>query len=223
MFDRIAPRYDLVNRVLSAGTDVRWRRRAVDALDLAPPARVLDLCAGTADVLLEAIARHPRVRGLGIDLSHEMLARGKRKLERGGHETRAALVQGDGEHLPLRDGLFDGALVAFGIRNVADPVQAMREVRRVLRPSGRFVVLEFSMPRGVLGALYRLYFRRLLPWLGALVSGDRSAYAYLPASVARFPTPGAFAALMGEAGFVGVRWTLLTGGIACLHQGERDS
>jgi len=223
MFDRIAPRYDLLNRVLSAGTDVRWRRRAVDLLDLAPPARVLDLCAGTADGLLEALRRDRRIRGLGIDLSHAMLVRGARKLERGGHETRAALVQGDGEHLPLRDGLFDGALVAFGIRNVADPVRAMREVRRVLRPRGRLVVLEFSMPGGGLGVLYRLYFRRLLPRLGGLVSGDGSAYSYLPASVARFPTPGAFASLMEEAGFVGVHWTLLTGGIACLHRGERES
>jgi demethylmenaquinone methyltransferase/2-methoxy-6-polyprenyl-1,4-benzoquinol methylase len=223
MFDRIAPRYDLLNRVLSAGTDVRWRRQAVDLLDLAPPARVLDLCTGTADVLLEALGRDPGIRGFGVDLSHGMLVRGARKLERGGCGARAALVECDGEHLPVRDGLFDGALVAFGIRNIADPLQAMREVYRVLRPRGRFVVLEFSMPRGGLGALYRLYFRRLLPRLGALVSGDGSAYTYLPASVARFPTPGPFAALMEEAGFVGVRWTLLTGGIACLHRGERES
>jgi demethylmenaquinone methyltransferase/2-methoxy-6-polyprenyl-1,4-benzoquinol methylase len=221
MFDRIAPRYDLLNRVLSAGTDVRWRRRAVDLLELAPPVRVLDLCTGTADLLREVLARDPRNRGLGVDLSHGMLVRGARKLERSGGGARAALVGGDGEHLPVRDGLFDGALVAFGIRNIADPVRALREVHRALRPGGRLVVLEFSMPRGLLGTLYRLYFRHLLPRVGGLVSGDGSAYSYLPASVARFPSPEAFAALLEEAGFGAVRWTLLTGGIACLHRGEK--
>jgi demethylmenaquinone methyltransferase/2-methoxy-6-polyprenyl-1,4-benzoquinol methylase len=222
MFDRIAPRYDLLNRVLSLRTDVRWRREAVDLLDLTPPARVLDVCAGTADVLLEALSRDPRIRGLGVDLSHRMLVRGARKLERRGYGARAALAGADAEELPVRDRSFDGALVAFGIRNVADPVRAMREAHRALRPTGRFVVLEFSMPQGALGALYRLYFRRLLPRVGGLVSGDGAAYAYLPASVARFPTPEAFAGLMEEAGFVGVRWSFLTGGIACLHRGEKE-
>jgi demethylmenaquinone methyltransferase/2-methoxy-6-polyprenyl-1,4-benzoquinol methylase len=221
MFDRIAPRYDLLNRVLSGGTDVRWRRRAVDLLDLAAPARVLDLCTGTADLLIEALSRDPRSSGLGVDLSHAMLARGAGKLERGGYSSRAALVGGDGELLPVRDGLFDGALVAFGIRNVGDPLRAMREVRRALRPGGRFVVLEFSTPGGLFGVLYRFYSRSVLPRVGGLVSGDASAYAYLPASVARFPRPEAFAALMREAGFVDVRWQRLTGGIACLHRGER--
>jgi demethylmenaquinone methyltransferase/2-methoxy-6-polyprenyl-1,4-benzoquinol methylase len=221
MFDRIAPRYDLLNRLLSGGTDVRWRRRAVDFLEVPPPARVLDLCTGTADLLIEALGRDPRNTGVGVDLSRGMLVRGAAKLRRGGYGARAALAGGDGERLPVRDGQFDGALVAFGIRNVADPVAAMREVRRALRPGGRFVVLEFSMPGGVFGMAYRFYFRRILPSVGGLVSGDASAYAYLPASVARFPTPAAFAALMAEAGFVDVRWRPLTGGIACLHRGER--
>ena len=221
MFDRIAPRYDLINRLLSGGTDVRWRRRAVDFLDVPPAARILDLCTGTADLLIEALARDPRRSGLGVDLSHGMLVRAAAKLGRGGYAGRAALAGGDGEHLPLRDALFDGALVAFGIRNVGDPVAAMREVRRVLRHGGRFVVLEFSMPRGLFGAAYRLYFRHVLPRLGGLVSGDASAYAYLPASVARFPTPDAFAGLMAEAGFVDVRGRPLSGGIAWLHRGER--
>jgi demethylmenaquinone methyltransferase/2-methoxy-6-polyprenyl-1,4-benzoquinol methylase len=150
-----------------------------------------------------------------------MLLRGARTLDRGGFSRRAALVGGDGEDLPLRGGLFDGALVAFGIRNVGDPLRALCEVHRALRPGGRFVVLEFSMPRGVLGGLYRLYFRHLLPKVGGLVSGDGSAYSYLPASVARFPSPEGFAALMREAGFTAVRWSLLTGGIACLHRGEK--
>ena len=221
MFDRIAPRYDLLNRVLSAGTDVRWRRRAVDFLELEPPVRVLDLCTGTADLLIEALRRHPASGGLGIDLSHAMLSRGAGKLGRGGLRGRGTLAGGDAEHLPVRAGVFDGALVAFGIRNVGEPVRAMSEVLRALRPGGRFVVLEFSMPRGALGVAYRFYFRSLLPRIGGLVSGDGTAYAYLPASVSRFPAPADFASLMEQAGFVDVRWQLLTGGIACLHRGER--
>ena len=221
MFDRIAPRYDLLNRLLSAGTDVRWRRRAVDFLDLEPTARVLDVCTGTADLLIEAVRRHPRRSGLGVDLSRGMLARGAAKLGRAGLRGRAALAAGDGERLPVRTAAFDGALVAFGIRNVGEPVLALREVLRALRPGGRFVVLEFAMPGGPLGAAYRLYFRSVLPRIGGFVSGDRSAYAYLPASVSRFPAPRDFATLMEEAGFVDVRWCLLTGGIACLHRGAK--
>jgi demethylmenaquinone methyltransferase/2-methoxy-6-polyprenyl-1,4-benzoquinol methylase len=221
MFDRIAPRYDLLNRVLSGGTDVRWRRRAVDFLEVSPPARVLDLCTGTADLLIESLGRDPRNTGLGVDLSLGMLERGAAKLARFGYTERASLAVADGAQLPVRGGRFDGALVAFGIRNVHDPLAAMREVRRALRPGGRFVVLEFSMPGGVFGMVYRFYFRRVLPRLGGLVSGDASAYAYLPASVARFPSPRAFASLMEEAGFVDVRWRTLTGGIACLHRGEK--
>jgi demethylmenaquinone methyltransferase/2-methoxy-6-polyprenyl-1,4-benzoquinol methylase len=221
MFDRIAPRYDLLNRLLSAGTDVRWRRRAVDLLDLDPPAGVLDLCTGTADLLVEALGRDPRVTGLGVDLSHAMLARGGVKLRRRGLERRGRLVGGDGERLPVGEGRFDGALVAFGIRNVGDPLAALREVHRALRPGGRIVVLEFSMPAGFLGRVYRMYFSRILPRVGGLVSGDPSAYSYLPASVAGFPTPAEFGDLMKDAGFVGVRWELLTGGIACLHRGEK--
>jgi demethylmenaquinone methyltransferase/2-methoxy-6-polyprenyl-1,4-benzoquinol methylase len=221
MFDRIAARYDLLNRLLSAGTDLRWRRRAVDFLELPPAARILDLCTGTADLLIEALARDPRRPGLGVDLSHAMLARGAAKLARRGYGNRGALARGDVECLPVRDGVFDGALVAFGIRNVTDTVAAMREVRRALRSGGRFVVLEFSMPEGLFGVAYRLYFRHVLPRLGALVSGDTSAYSYLPASVARFPAPHVFGELMAEAGFVDVRWRSLTAGIACLHRGEK--
>jgi demethylmenaquinone methyltransferase / 2-methoxy-6-polyprenyl-1,4-benzoquinol methylase len=221
MFDRIAPRYDLLNRLLSAGTDVRWRRRAVDLLELDPPLRVLDLCTGTADLLIEAVSRHPRSSGLGVDLAQGMLTRGGRKLARRGLASRAWLSGGDGERLPVRAASFDAALVGFGIRNVGDPVRALSEVHRALRPGGRFVVLEFSMPQGLLGRLYRTYFTALLPRIGRLVSGDSSAYSYLPASVQAFPSPQAFAALMERAGFVSVRVEPLTFGIACLHRGEK--
>jgi demethylmenaquinone methyltransferase/2-methoxy-6-polyprenyl-1,4-benzoquinol methylase len=220
MFDRIAPRYDLLNRVLSAGTDVRWRRAAVDLLELPRGARVLDLGTGTADLLVEALGRDGASRGLGVDLSSGMLAHGARKLRDRRLDTRAGLVAGDAERLPLRDAWFDGALVAFGIRNVSDRPRALREARRVLKRGGRLVVLEFSMPSGLLGRAYRLYFGRVLPFVGRVVSGDASAYTYLPASVAVFPEPPEFGALMGQAGFEDVRWRPLTGGIAHLYRGD---
>jgi len=221
MFDRIAPRYDLLNRVLSAGIDQRWRRASVDSLALPPRSRVLDVCTGTADLLVEFLRRDPGHAGVGVDLSGEMLARGARKLRERGLSARSALASGDAERLPLRDSRFDGALIAFGIRNVGEPLRALREIHRVLRPGGRLVILEFGTPPGLLGAAYRLYFERVLPRVAGLVSGDRAAYSYLPASVARFPDPAAFGRLMEEAGFVGVRWSRLTAGIACLHRGEK--
>jgi demethylmenaquinone methyltransferase/2-methoxy-6-polyprenyl-1,4-benzoquinol methylase len=220
MFDRIAPRYDLLNHLLSAGIDTRWRKRAVDFLDLKEPARILDLCTGTADLLIEALGRDPSHRGMGADFSREMLIRAARKLARRGMSSRSGLVCGDGEALPFARGSFDAALLAFGIRNIADPSSALREVRQALRPGGRLVVLEFSMPRGPLGVLYRVYFREILPRVGALVSGDGSAYSYLPASVARFPGPEEFAALMEGAGFGSISWRELSGGIAYLYRGQ---
>ncbi len=221
MFDRIAPRYDLLNRLLSAGTDRRWRRAAVDFLDRPGPLRVLDLCAGTADLLMEAVGRHPGARGTGVDLSLPMLERGAAKLRGGGLQDRTSLCAGDVEALPFADGSFDAALVAFGIRNVGRREAALREVARVLRPSGRLVVLEFSMPRGALGALYRLYFGQVLPRVGAWVSGDPRAYRYLPDSVALFPSPPDFVALMQSCSFREVRVRQLTLGIAQLYRGER--
>jgi len=220
MFDRIAPRYDLLNRLLSAGTDVRWRRRCADALALPDGAMVLDLCTGTADLLIECLARGEHSRGVGVDLSSGMLRRGAAKLRAAGLESRAALLLGDVERLPLRPKLFDGAVVAFGIRNVGEIDAALRELLRVLKPGGRFVILEFSIPGGVLGRLYRFYFARVLPVLGGLVSGNRGAYAYLPASVERFDSPPALAERLARAGFARVSVRPLSGGIAHLHLAE---
>jgi demethylmenaquinone methyltransferase/2-methoxy-6-polyprenyl-1,4-benzoquinol methylase len=221
MFDRIAPRYDLLNRLLSAGTDVRWRRVCVDALQLPPGGRVLDFCTGTADLLIEALGRDHSRRGTGVDLAPAMLSRGAAKLAGRHLQERAQLAAGDAEQLPLAPASFDAAMVAFGIRNVGEPLLALREVHRVLRPEGRLAVLEFGVPQGLLAPLYRFYFGRLLPLIGGLVSGERAAYAYLPASVARFPDPPAFAELMELAGFREVRWQRLSAGIAYLHLGEK--
>ncbi len=221
MFDRIAPRYDLLNRLLSGGTDVRWRRRAVTALGLPGPARVLDLCTGTADLLIEWAGRAAGNGGAGLDLSSRMLGLGVAKLRERRLDERALLLCGDAERLPFRGASFDGAMVAFGIRNVGDVDAALREVARVVRPGGRFVILEFGMPRGLLGALYRLYFGGLLPALGRFVSGDGAAYAYLPASVQKFDSPAALAERLRRAGFQDLVQAPLSFGIAWLHSGTR--
>jgi demethylmenaquinone methyltransferase/2-methoxy-6-polyprenyl-1,4-benzoquinol methylase len=221
MFDRIAPRYDLLNRLLSAGIDRRWRRSCVDELGFQVPSRVLDVCTGTADLMLEFLRRDPEHRATGVDLSVEMMRRGARKLAEVGMGGRARLAGADAERLPFADQSFDGAMVAFGIRNVGDPERALREIRRVLRVGARLVVLEFAMPTGALGALYRLYFGRILPRVGGLVSGNAGAYRYLPDSVERFPDPPAFVALMEKAGLARLRFRPLTRGIAYIYRGER--
>ncbi len=211
MFDRIARRYDLLNRVLSFGIDRGWRRAAVAYLDAPPDARILDLCTGTADLLLEAIAGIATRRGVGVDFSLQMLQRARAKLE--GHALlhRAAVALGDAERLPLGERQFDGALIAFGIRSVPDPEAALAEICRVLKPGGRLVVLEFSTPTGPMGFLYRLYSRHVLPRVGGLISGDAGAYRYLPASIERFPKPAEFAATLERAGFTSVSYRPLTG------------
>jgi demethylmenaquinone methyltransferase/2-methoxy-6-polyprenyl-1,4-benzoquinol methylase len=218
MFDRIAPRYDLLNHTLSLGIDRWWRREAVSCL--APGGRVLDLCTGTADLLV-ACLEDPARGGVGVDLSRAMLALGARKLRARGLGARASLSAGDAERLPFRDQVFDGVLIAFGIRNVGDFGSALGEVRRVLRPGGRLVILECSMPPGLLGRAYRVYFEGVLPRLGGLVSGDPEAYAYLPASVGRFPEPARFREIMEASGFGGVRSRPLTLGTAQLYTGSR--
>jgi len=219
MFDRIAPRYDLLNRVLSARQDVRWRRRCVDALGLPAGSRVLDLCTGTGDLLLEWLGRDPRNRGEGVDLAGGMLGVGRRKLGRAIGSGRGGLAQGDSMRLPFVGECFDGAMVAFGIRNVADPGEALSEVARVLRPGCPLVILEFGVPRGVLGRAYRLYFSRVLPRIGGWVSGDAGAYTYLPQSVGRWLSPEGLARLMEESGFRRVTRHRLSLGIAWLHRG----
>ena len=219
MFDAIAPRYDLLNRLLSAGIDRRWRAKAIDALQLTGRETLIDLCTGTADVALEARRRGPGVaRALGVDFAGAMLALGLQKVHAAGEEARITLVRGDAMRLPASDGSADAATVAFGIRNVQSPVVGCAEMFRVLKPGGRLAILEFGVPRiPGLRALYLWYFAQVLPRIGRLISGHSGAYSYLPASVGAFPPPPQFVTLLQQVGFVDVRAVPLTFGIVYLY------
>ena len=209
MFDRIAPVYDLMNRVMTVGLDGRWRRLAAEAV-VRPGDRVLDACCGTGDLALAAERAGGRV--VGLDFSERMLERARRK------SASVEWVRGDLLELPFEDASFDAATVGFGVRNVADLERSLRELRRVLRPGGRLGILEITTPRGPLRLFYRLWFDAIVPLLGKLLRGG-SAYTYLPASVRRFPGPKELAALLERAGFGGVSFRLLAGGIVALHTG----
>ena len=222
MFSDIAPRYDLLNHVLSLNIDRRWRRAAIDRLNWqrVPDGLYLDSCSGTLDLAVE-LARRERFTGtvIGSDFALPMLQRGEHKLP--GLHVRP--VCADSLRLPFADGCFDGATVGFGVRNLADLSSGLSEFTRVLKPGARLVILEFTTPtwqpfRG----LYFLYFRRILPLIGALVSSHESAYSYLPESVLGFPEPPRLGLMMAEAGFTRVRWEALSGGIAALHWGTRS-
>jgi len=219
MFDAIAPRYDLLNHLLSGGLDVRWRRKAVQALDLRGGETVLDLCAGTGDLAIAVANRDPGpCLVVGIDRSGEMLKIGREKLAWRRLGGRVRLVQGDAMSLPLDSGSVDAAAVAFGIRNVQRPEVAFAEVFRVLRPGGRFAILEFGLPRTpVVRRAYLAYSHHVLPRIGSLVSGHASAYTYLPASVDTFPEPERVIESLGATGFSQIRADPLALGIVYLY------
>ena len=221
IFSEIAPRYDLLNRLLSLGIDRRWRTVALEQLDWmrVPAGDYLDLCAGTLDVGAE-LSRKAGFGGsiLAADFAEPMLRAGAGKAPR----AVLAPVVADALALPVRGAVFDGAIVAFGIRNVADLLAGLREVHRTLRPDARFVILEFSTPRvPLVRAGYLFYFHRILPLIGRLISGHKTAYTYLPRSVANFPETTVLADAMTKAGFRDVRWRSLTFGIAAVHVGTK--
>jgi demethylmenaquinone methyltransferase/2-methoxy-6-polyprenyl-1,4-benzoquinol methylase len=221
IFSEIAPRYDLLNHVLSLNIDRRWRRKAIATLGVErdQAGRYLDLCAGTMDVAAE-ISRLPGFRGMvvGADFAEPMLRAGAEKI-RG---SAIAPVTADAVQLPIATGQLAGAIVAFGIRNVAGLDDSLREALRVLVPRGRLVILEFSTPRvRILRVLYQLYFHHVLPMIGRLISGHRTAYQYLPRSVANFPVEEELARRMEAAGFTKVSWSSLSFGVAAIHVGER--
>ena len=233
MFDAIAPRYDLLNHLLSAGIDRRWRAAAIKSLELGGGETLVDVCCGTADVALEA-RTPPRMRSggpsgappfaarvVGVDFSSAMLALGRKKICAAGEAHRIALIRGDAMRLPIASRSADAVTMAFGIRNVERPEAACAELVRVLRPGGRLAILEFGVPRvpGI-KPLYLWYFTHVLPRVGRAISGHGGAYSYLPASVGTFAPPSEFAGTLRAAGFADVRADPLTFGIVYLYTGR---
>jgi len=224
MFDRIAYRYDRMNRVLSVGLDQRWRARGIRELALTGREDVLDMCTGTADLAIKAVTTRDGQarRVVGVDFAGEMLRLGLAKVRKAGLGGRVHLVRGDATRVPLPDAAFDAAMVAFGIRNVHNYEAAIREFARVLRPGGRLAILEFGRPQipGIKQA-YRAYFKYLLPIIGRMGSKHTEAYSYLPESVDQFPEPDAFAGLLKSHGFATVRTVPLTFGTVYLYIATR--
>lgn len=227
MFDSIAPEYDRLNHLMSMNVDKGWRRKALRRIvDSAGPLEVLDLACGTGDFSL-AIARRMEKKGIaghvsGVDLSEGMLAVMKEKIVAAGLSERISTALGDGENLPFADGSFDRVTIAFGIRNFEHREAGLREMLRVLRPGGRLVLLELSVPENrIVRRLYNLYFLHILPLIGGKVSGDRAAYNYLPASVVKFPGRTAFLQTLGECGFRSVTHKAFTLGICRMYTGEK--
>ncbi len=223
MFDRIAKTYDPLNRVLSMGIDNMWRRRMVKHLPERDSLALLDLATGTGDQLIEMCSREPRItQALGMDMSEGMLEVGREKLKKYKLPEGTTLKTGDATNIPVDDASFDVTTITFGIRNVNDVPASLREMNRVLRPGGRSLILEFALPSNFLfRGLYLFYFRRVLPFIGSIVSGDKHAYSYLNQSVEAFPYGEEFCQMMRDAGFQNVKATPLTMGIAMIYQGDK--
>jgi demethylmenaquinone methyltransferase/2-methoxy-6-polyprenyl-1,4-benzoquinol methylase len=224
MFGGIAPRYDLLNHVLSLSLDKIWRRRVArrfrDILQR-PDARVLDVCCGTGDLTI-ALARGGRVMVIGSDFAHPMLIRAGEKSAAHAKNSPRGYIEADALALPFAEGSFDLVTAAFGFRNLANYDRGLLELFRVLRPGGQIAILEFSEPRGaVFGGLYRFYFRRILPRIGGAISGSKFAYSYLPNSVGKFPAPDELARRMSAAGFSEPKFELWTGGSVALHRATK--
>ena len=220
MFTAIAPRYDFLNWLLSVGQDKYWRKQAVDLLDPIRRDHILDVATGTCDIVIEIAKRNLAVRIFGIDFSQRMLELGKAKVSRNNYDKLISFQIGSGEHLPFANESFDGVVCAFGIRNFANVKRGLREFYRVLKPGGRIVILEFSVPQNqFLNAVYECYFNFILPKIGNLVSGHSNAYTYLPESVAHFPDQKIFIEWIEKTGFKKVSFEELTFGIVSIHRG----
>jgi demethylmenaquinone methyltransferase/2-methoxy-6-polyprenyl-1,4-benzoquinol methylase len=223
MFGRVAGRYDLLNHLLSFNLDKRWRARTVERVAdvlARPDAKVLDLCCGTADVLLSLEARRSGATVLGSDFCHPMLIEARRKIAAA--HLRSPLFEADALALPLAPESLDLITVAFGFRNLTSYRRGLSELERVLKPGGVLAVLEFSQPTNrVFGALYGFFSRRVLPWVGGMISGSREAYSYLPESIRKFPGAEDLARQMRDAGFSSVEFERLTFGAVALHVGRK--
>lgn len=223
MFDAIAGRYDLLNHLLSAGIDTRWRTRAIASLRLTGRERVLDLCTGTADLAIAAMRARPAAsRVIGVDFAAAMLRVARDKLVRRRLDDRVALVRGDATRIPAADGSVDAITIAFGIRNVEQVAPACAEMHRVLRHGGRLAILEFAVPTTPgLSTVYLWYLHHVLPRIGRIVSRHNAAYGYLPASIGAFTPPDEFVKLLRQAGFLDVAPVRLTFGSVILYAARR--
>ena len=218
MFDRISSKYDALNHLLSLNIDKVWRRKAAKEVAKHQPATILDLATGTADLAIALAKRNPQAHIVGMDISEKMLEIGKKKVAKQKMDPQIELRVGDAASLPFVDNTFDTVTVAFGVRNFEDLDKGLSEIHRVLKPNGQAVILEFSMPeRFPVKQLYRFYFKRLLPFIGRIVSKDKSAYSYLPASVEHFPKPNIFVEMLAQKRLSNGQAKPLTFGIATLY------
>lgn len=223
MFDRIADRYDLLNRLLSFNQDIHWRRRMADHLPPGKEQEVLDLATGTADQLLSLFSQSDRIASaIGIDRAERMLERGRRKITQQHLEEKILLKTGDVTAIPFEADRFDTVTISFGIRNVDDLDRALHEIYRVLKRGGRVLILEFSLPKNAVArAGYLFYLRTVLPKFGSIVSGDRYAYRYLSESIEAFPYGETFCNILRKSGFIHVKRTPLTFGVVTIYQGDK--
>jgi len=225
MFERIAPTYDIVNRILSFGRDASWRRKLAEAVETDRKIDLLDVATGTGEILVSILRRRPNVqKAVGIDICENMLALCRRKIAARPFSRRTCLRRADAARTGLAGGAFDVATMAFGIRNVADPLGVLNEIHRLLRPGGAVLVLEFSLPSGRIGrTLYLAYLRRLVPLVGAVISRDRTAYGYLNRTIESFARNCDLPGLLRQAGFQNIRSSPLTGGIVTLYQARKPT
>ena len=222
MFTSIAPRYDLLNSLLSIGQDKCWRKLAIDKLAPEPNERILDIATGTGDVMLEIVSRNNLIKVLGVDFSLKMLELGRKKIIKKGYAHSVSFAMGTAECLPMAEKTFDGAVCAFGVRNFSNAKLGLIEIFRILKPGGRVVILEFSIPTNYfIKHIYGWYFNKVLPRIGRLISRNNAAYTYLPNSVNNFPDQNKFLSLMKETGFIQVAFRTLCFGIVSIHFGYK--
>jgi demethylmenaquinone methyltransferase/2-methoxy-6-polyprenyl-1,4-benzoquinol methylase len=221
MFDNIAPKYDFLNHFLSLGIDVLWRKKAIRLLKKLQPKQILDIATGTGDFAFEALSLNPD-KITGVDISAGMLEIGKRKIKERGLQDKMEFLLADSESLPFDNNTFDAITVAFGVRNFENLRKGLKDMHRVLKPNGSVVILEFSKPKGFpIKQFYFLYFMHILPFIGKLVSKDKTAYSYLPESVQAFPEGNKFVQILADCGFQSTKEIRLSFGIASIYLGNK--